>query len=154
MNPSTAAIIVGIIWTTTGPVTVLSSPVDMWEVPKLKALAMIESGCNDFAKGKKGERSRYQILPSTWKEVSNKSFSSALYPQIASQAASCYLNRLSNRFYTTNLRRPSDLDLYVMWNWGFAKYERAEFKYEKVPAKVRDAAERFSNLVYMYKQHN
>lgn len=151
---TTAAIIAGIVWTTTGPVAVLSSTVDMWNTPKLRALAMIETGCNDFAIGKLGERSRYQIKRSTWKEVSNKKFELAFYTQVASEAAACYLNRLSNRYYVANHRRPSDMELYVMWNWGFAKYERRGFQFERVPAKVRDAAERFSNLVFMYKQHN
>jgi hypothetical protein len=148
-------IIVGIAMSAIGEPFVMFAPaLPAYEQPILKALGQIESGGDDSIVGRLGERSRYQILKATWKECSNKPFSFAYHKDIASNAAATYLNILSNNYYVATLRRPSELDLYVMWNWGFSNYRNIKFNYIKAPAIVRDAAERFTNLVYQYKNNN
>lgn len=154
MNPFSPAIVIGIIATNFGSVVMLQANQPDCERPSLKALAMIESGVNDYAVGKKGERSRYQISKATWKESSNRPFSFAYREDFATEAAIHYKNRIANRFMQECGHYPTDLDFYVMWNWGPKKYRAVKYNYHKVPAVVRDAAQRYSNLVYMYKNLN
>lgn len=150
----TPVVIVAIFMTSTGFCAMTETIVPPHEQPFLRALGEIESGNNDKAVGTLGERSRYQFRKETWLEVSNRPFSFAHKTTVAAQAAMRYVNVLSNRFHIKTGRRPSELDYYIMWNWGFSKYERAKFDTHRVPLEVRDAAFRFSNLVYKYSNNN
>ncbi len=150
----TPVVIVAVFLTSTGYFAMTQTIVPPQEQPFLRALGELESGNNDHAVGMLGERSRYQFRKDTWKEVSNRPFSFAYKTEFATAAAMTYINVLSNRFYTKTGKRPTELDYYIMWNWGFAKYERAKFNTYKVPREVRDAAFRFSNLVFKYSNNN
>lgn len=133
---------------------IFADPAPIYEQPVLKALGQIETGEQDFAVGLLGEKSRYQIRAVTWKENSNKPYAYSYKPEVAALVALAYLNRLSNQYYIVLKRRPSELDLYVMWNWGFNNYARVNFEFARAPHSSRDAAQRFANLIYKYNSKN
>lgn len=154
MNTFCPVIVVGVIMTQFGNVALLEAQQPMDELPHYKALGMIESGCNDYAVGLKGERSRYQFSKATWQEHSNRPFSFAYRTDFATEAAKHYSNRLRNIFSQDRHMFPTDEEFYVMWNWGPRKFKAVGYDLRRVPHVVFEAAQRFSNLVYMYKNNN
>lgn len=133
---------------------VFAESLPLYEQPVLKALGQIETGEQDFAVGLLGEKSRYQIRAMTWKENSNKPYAYSYKPEVAAAVALNYLNRLSNMYYTSQHKRPTELDLYIMWNWGFNNYARVNFEFARAPHSSRDAAQRFANLIYKFNSKN
>ncbi len=125
-----------------------------YERPQFRALAMIETGIDDYAVGRKGERSRYQISKTTWKEVSNRPFTFAHRVEFATEAAERYKNKLYNRYMQEQGCFPTDEAFYVMWNWGPRKFKNVGYDMTRVPVVVLDAAHRYANLVHMYKNLN
>jgi len=109
------------------------------------ALGMIESGNDDRGIGRAGEVSRYQIHPSVWKAYSD----SREYqnPQLSRQVARQHWTYLTNYFHEGAGRDPSPFDMYVLWNTRFGYYARKGFDPERLPAIVRDRAQRFVNLI-------
>jgi hypothetical protein len=88
--------------------------------------------------------SRFQILPHVWKSYSrSRKYSN---PEIAWNVAFQILRDRQAWFVRTAGRAPTAFDLYVIWNKPNL-YERLEFKPTRLPARVRDAAYRFENLV-------
>lgn len=154
MNPLSPLIIIGVIVTNMGTVLMTEATQPAYEQAHLRALAMIETGIDDYAVGKKGERSRYQFSKATWREVSNRPFSFAHRVEFSTEAALHYTNKLRNRYMQEQGVFPTDAAFYVMWNWGPRKFKAVGYDMTKVPPVVLDAAQRFSNLVYMYKNLN
>src|SRR5438477_5322231 len=109
------------------------------------ALGMIESGNDDRGIGRAGEVSRYQIHPSVWKAYSD----SREYqnPELSRQVARQHWTYLTNYFHERAGRDPSPFDMYVLWNTRFGYYARKGFHPERLPAIVRDRAQRFVNLI-------
>ena len=83
----------------------------------LHAIASVESGLNDNAVGRRGERGRYQIRPATWRSFSREPFSYAHYPGPARQCALAYLRCLARTLLDHN-RIPNVYDLAILWNTG------------------------------------
>lgn len=83
----------------------------------LHAIASVESGLNDAAVGRRDERGRYQIRPSTWAHYSREPFAMAHHPGPARQTAIAYLNCLA-RTLLDHHRIPNVHDLAVLWNTG------------------------------------
>ena len=111
---------------------------------ELEALSLIETGGNDRVVGDAGEVSRYQILPVVWKRYTkSREFQNR---GVASQVAARHLGLLRRSYEEEVKRPPTDFDLYVMWNAGFAYYRKLGFVPRRVHAVVRDRAERFANL--------
>lgn len=154
MNINSPVTIIGTIITNLGIVVMLQANQPEYDQAHLRALAMIESGIDDHAIGKKGERSRYQITKATWREVSNRPFSFAHRVEFATEAALHYTNKLRNRYMQDQGCAPTDEAFYVMWNWGPRKFKAVGYDMTRVPPVVLDAAHRFSNLKYMYKNLN
>jgi hypothetical protein len=111
------------------------------------ALAQIESGHfknPDMAKGSSGEVSRFQIMPGVWRAYSrSKNYSD---PKVAWAVARKILEERQNSFVGSTGRQPTPFDLYVMWNKP-GLYKRLDFNRKRLPHRIRDAAERFENLV-------
>lgn len=152
MNPYVATVI-GIMLLP-GPTVLLGSQVPPSEQSFLRALGEIESGSDDYAVGKLGERSRYQIRRETWAECSNKSFSHAHNLRIAVEAAMNYSSVLSNRYKQQQGCIPDNVAFYIMWNWGYDNFRKVGFNLHRVPIPVLKAAHRFQNLVYKYQSNN
>jgi hypothetical protein len=111
------------------------------------ALAQIESGhfrYPDTTQGSSGEISRFQIMPAVWRAYSrSRSYSD---PKVAWAVARKILEERQNSFMGSTGRHPTPFDLYVMWNKP-GLYKRLDFNRKRLPPRVRDAAERFENLV-------
>lgn len=105
---------------------------------RFSALSMIESGDDDFAIGKAGEISRYQILKPVWQSVTN----SANYTdsETARVVASQILAARVQTFRDTFGRLPSDFEFYALWN------APAEVLQGKISEKVAERCGRFANL--------
>lgn len=133
-----------------------SNPMPFQEEPTkisclLRALSMIESGDNDKAIGKAGERSRYQILYTTWEIYStNDFFTTSTDYETSTQVARLHLSKLIVRFHHSANRKPSIQEIYVMYNAGFSYYFNKQFDYSKVPKAIHNRSERFKNLYDKY----
>lgn len=111
---------------------------------RLDALGMIESGNNDFAVGRAGEVSRYQIKPRVWHHYTE--LTSYEDRELAAWVAGRYLASLEEAFEKFAGRTPSDFDLYVLWNAGLSYYKGVGFSFGRVSPAIRDRAQRFVNL--------
>jgi hypothetical protein len=115
------------------------------DAKRLFALGMIETGNDDSEVGAAGEVSRYQIHPAVWKAYSD----TANYqdPEAAIAVARRHWAWLASYFLDRTGRRPSDFDMYVLWNTGPGYYSRKGFSPAELGGSVRDRAQRFVNLV-------
>ena len=109
------------------------------------ALGMIETGNDDREIGCAGEVSRYQIMPVVWRQFSD----SQRYrdPAISQQVAQQLWATLYARFKEQAHRKPTDFDMYVLWNTRYGYYSSKGFNPKKLGPTVRDRAQRFVNLV-------
>jgi|SRR5665213_3080709 len=109
------------------------------------ALGMIETGNNDREIGGAGEVSRYQIMPSVWRQYSHsRSFQN---PADSLKVARQYWSTLYTRFMQQARRAPTDFDMYVLWNAGYSFYASRGFNPAKLSSTERDRAQRFVNLI-------
>ena len=105
---------------------------------------MIESGNNDWARGRAGEVSRYQLLPRVWRCYSR----SIAYqdPEVSVRVARQHLNYLEGWFRSQAGRPATDFELYVLWNAGPTYFAKKAFRAAAVHPIIRDRARRFVNL--------
>lgn len=88
----------------------------------LTALALVESGGNDNAIGRHGERSRYQITQTVWREsMGPESFIHATTQP--KRAKECTIRRLNWLRKNGVLETP--IDLAYAWNCGLRGYRKA-----------------------------
>ena len=104
----------------------------------LSCLSMIESGNDDYAVGKDGEISAYQIKASIWRDKAG-----GLDPHdlrtATGIAAEIWQGRV-NHFVDKHKREPSDEEAYLLWNCP---------SHVDSPHKVEwDKAVRFKNLMH------
>jgi hypothetical protein len=109
------------------------------------ALGMIETGNDDREIGGLGEISRYQIMPSVWRQYSSSR--SYQNPGASLEVARRHWSALYARFKQQIHREPTDFDMYVLWNTRYGYYASRGFKPSRLDAVVRDRAQRFVNLV-------
>lgn len=105
---------------------------------RMSALSMIESGDDDFAIGKAGEISRFQILKPVWQSVTN----SANYTdsETARGVAEQILESRVHVFQEIFSRKPTDFEFYALWN------APAEALQGRISEKVAERCRRYSNL--------
>ena len=109
------------------------------------ALGMIETGNRDHEIGGAGEISRYQIMPSVWRQYSDSR--SYQNPRISLEVAQQHWSALYARFKQQARRDPTDFDMYVLWNTRYGYYANHGFKPARLDPVVRENAQRFVNLV-------
>ena len=102
------------------------------------ALSMVESGNNDYAVGRAGEISRYQVLKKEWHSVTNSRAYS--HPQTAATVARILLTRRIEQFEQKLHRPPSSFEAYVLWN------APAQALNGRATRTVAARARRFANL--------
>jgi len=109
------------------------------------ALGMIETGNDDGAIGGLGEVSRFQIMPSVWKQYST----SRNYRNLddSTEVARQHWVSLHDYFKKKTDREPTDFDMYVLWNTRYGYYASKGFTPHRLSAVVRDRAQRYANLV-------
>lgn len=111
------------------------------------AIAIVESGDNMRARGAKGERTAWQILPSTWKAyVKPGEKLNILSRADAYVIASRIYAHNYVRFVHATGNRPTHTDVYAMWNLGYNGYRRRRFDIERCPAITRRAAAKYLTL--------
>jgi hypothetical protein len=121
----------------------------IYHVAVLRAIAEIESGNKPKRIGKRGEFTRYQILPRTWRYFAYNS------PPTDANARIVVRRILDDYIWHFNADsgRPLDIkDVYVLYNGGPDYYKRRGYKYERVHRVIRERAERFENLVNAFAQ--
>jgi len=109
------------------------------------ALGMIETGNRDNEIGGAGEVSRYQIMPSVWRQYSQSQ--NYRNPDLSLAVAQKHWTRLYAGFIKQAHRQPSDFDMYVLWNTHYGYYAGRGFDSSRLSPVVRDRAQRFVNLV-------
>jgi hypothetical protein len=116
-----------------------------------EALAEFETGATtrgqcpaDRLVGKQNEISRYQILPSVWRQFSGaRNYHD---PEIAWSVAARILQE-RERWFRDGTGRPWDyFDIYVMWN-APGQYRRAGWERARLSRVITERAERFANLM-------
>jgi len=127
------------VYPRTGKAIKAGSTFQMVSARRLAALALIESGDNDHARGAAGEVSRYQIKPSEWRRVcALEPGRAAVNPVTARNVAVAILQVRCSAFATRFHRAPDDFEFYVLWN--------APGELPKASVVVRERARRFANL--------
>ena len=110
-----------------------SAAMDRWA-----ALSQIESGDNDKAIGKRGEISRYQILPDVWAAFAPDK-ANWENPKDALAVAKETMKKRCRDFEQSFHRAPTDFEFYVLWN--------APAQIERPGSTVTERAKRFCNLL-------
>ena len=89
-------------------------PMACMGMDRLSALSMLETGNNDRMVGSAGEISRYQILKSEWRSVTN----STRYtdPATAKAVTQQLLTRRLEQFRAIHSRNPTNFEFYALWN--------------------------------------
>ena len=105
---------------------------------RLAALSMIETGNNDRMVGRAGEISRYQILKSEWRSVTN----STRYadPTTARSVTGQLMARREQRFRALYRRNPTDFEIYALWNAPGQVFNR------RLSPVVSERCRRYANL--------
>jgi len=110
------------------------------------ALSMIETGGDDHEIGSAGEVSRYQIMPSVWRHYSDSR--SYHDPETSLEVAQRHWSALYDSFKQQARRKPTDFDMYVLWNTHYGYYANRGFKPERLNAVVSERAQRYVNLIH------
>ena len=113
----------------------------------LDKVAMIESSNNPKAIGDDGKaRGAFQIHKAAWQEAQKKNPSIGDYEsgsfntQSSRLAAKTYLTILSARFEKRTGRKPSDAELYAVWNCGLGSFfSKHKGDLNKVPITTKKA---------------
>jgi hypothetical protein len=113
-------------------------------VERWAALSQIESGDNDKAVGKKGEISRYQILPDVWAAFAPEN-ANWQNPKDALAVAKETMKKRCAEFEQTFHRAPTDFEFYVLWN--------APAQIERPGSAVKERATRFCNMLSKKDEH-
>ena len=109
------------------------------------ALGMIETGNHDDEIGGAGEVSRYQIMPSVWRQYSRSQ--NYRNPEVSFSVAQKHWARLYAGFIRQAHREPTDFDMYVLWNTHYGYYASKGFNPNRLAVSVRDRAQRYVNLI-------
>ena len=115
------------------------APLGCFGMDRLSALSMLETGNNDRMIGRAGEISRYQILQSEWRSVTNSTRWAD--PAVAKAVTLQLIDRRVKQFRAKHRRDPSDFEFYVLWNAPAHVLIRG-----KVSKVVAERAERYANL--------
>jgi hypothetical protein len=115
------------------------APLGCFGMDRLSALSMLETGNNDRMVGRAGEISRYQILKSEWRAVTNSTRWTD--PAVAKAVTLKLIDQRVNQFKAKFHRDPSDFEFYVLWNAPAHVLVRG-----KVSKVVAERAERYANL--------
>lgn len=116
---------------------------------KLRALSQIESNDNDSAKGRHGELSRYQLKRSVWKQHFPAEKDQRHVPSAARRCARAHLCWLELKLcLAQRTNNPDPKDIYAVWNLGLAGYAKHEYTFSKLPARLQDRAQRFTNIYH------
>jgi hypothetical protein len=118
------------------------------------ALGQVETGAvtetrskADHARGRSGEVSRYQILPSIWSAYAGKTDFTC--PEKAWMVTTKILADRAEQFRKGAGKEWDAFWLYAMWN-APGKCRAARYQKHRLSAAVRDRAQRFANLVESY----
>jgi len=116
-----------------------------------EALAELETGAKtpvrcsgDYAVGAAKEISRFQILPSVWREYSGEN--TYRNPNAAWLVTARILRDREAEFRRATGRQWDSVDLYIMWN-APGVYRRAKWDRAKVSPVVMERAKRFESLM-------
>ena len=115
----------------------------------LDRVAFIESSNNPKAIGDGGlARGMFQFHRAAWTDAQRISpaigdyETGSLCPQRSRLAAKSYLTHLENRFEKRTGRKPSQQELYAVWQCGFGRFFQLGGKLENCPASTRKACEK------------
>lgn len=111
----------------------------------LATISQVKTGDKDFAVGKNGEVSRYQILPHVWIKYDPErriKQGDATDPRKAAQIAGRILTDRISKFRILRGRNPTPADVYALWHRPDEAYRG------KLKPTTRLRAERFSNLYF------
>ena len=120
-------------------------------LPVRESLAMIETGAKearrcaaDLVRGSSGEVSRFQILPSVWRQYSkSRDYEN---PEAAWVVAQNVLATRAQAFHEKTGRDPSAMELYLLWHKP-TLFKAAGFSPTRMKKIYQQRAERFANLV-------
>jgi hypothetical protein len=116
----------------------LLCPMTSFGMDRLGALSMIETGNNDRMVGRAGEISRYQILKSEWRSVTN---STRYADPVTAKAVTVQLiERRVQKFRSTYHRTPTNFEFYALWN------APAQVLEGRISNRVAERCRRYANL--------
>ena len=83
---------------------------------RITALAQVETGMCDTARGQSGEVSRWQITPEVWRRHTNLPLSAAVNPFTAVHVVEIEQAEHVRRFVQSHHRQPTDAEWYGLWS--------------------------------------
>ncbi|HEX3768206.1 MAG TPA: hypothetical protein VHT72_07495 [Puia sp.] len=122
---------------------------------RFEALSQIESCDDDLAVGKAGEVSRYQIIPSLWKQFGNFKVFPLDHPEQVRDISPTNAGdafgvtydiqwHRQEKFEAKYHREPTDSEWYYLWN-------KPKYVLHPTP-KMIERAVRFTNLIHYYEK--
>lgn len=98
--------------TTPEPRALITNHDNSWQDARLVALAELESGNRDGTTGRAGEVSRYQILPSVWRQYTGLPLDAAINPFTAANVVQRIMADRIKHFG----KQPSDEEWYLLFH--------------------------------------
>ena len=86
------------------------------EVERWNALGAKETGHDNFAKGRCGEITQWQILKREWRATTSLSVTNATNPEIALAVCKLDMKQRVWRFVDGHGRQPTDLEWALIWH--------------------------------------
>lgn len=136
-----------------GTVRVIAADIENTLTNNICAIAVVESNDRMSAIGSRGERTAWQILPTTWNQYSKKGEVTSLRSDAYNVALRIYLHN-HERYVKARGVLPNSLDHYAMWNLGFVGYRRRHFDINRCPLITRRAAMKYLSLTELYHERN
>lgn len=102
----------------------------------LRAIAIVETNCDNSAVGKAGERSQYQFMRATWDQYSRISHAKcAQNPQEIERVANVHLQWIKQRLVKNHMEVSVE-NCAAVWNAGWGNYRKG-FRPHKYIQKVK-----------------
>ncbi len=113
-------------------------------LPLREALSQIESGGNDHAIGRANEISRFQILPSVWREhTASRNYHNE---SVAWTVAQRIIKPRQEAFSRAMRREPLPREVYCLWHRP-GRFASEGYMVSRMSGSVQARAKRFANLI-------
>jgi len=120
------------------------------------AFAKVESGMDDNAIGRAGERGAWQMGRAAWEDcnrwrkannLSTHRHCDAHHPSWGYQYAHLYMAKLHGQLWKATGKEPTAGSLYAAWNCGLTGFKRRDFKINKTPRTTRSAITKLEKIL-------
>ena len=102
----------------------------------IDSMAVVESAGNPRAVSPKGARGLLQIMPATWRAMTDESYAKAFDPTVNRRVAAKYLSWLTDQIRKDRGRATTD-EVLAAYNGGLGRLQKADYRIHRMPAETR-----------------